>query len=141
MAIKYQYSRKPKIINFAQIYRRLMAKKVEKNPAEIIAETFKSFRGQEVTILDLQKTGQNVCDYFVICHGTSKVQTQSIAENSMKELRKDLKMKPFSIEGLKNGEWILLDYGDVVAHIFLNEFREFFNIEDLWADAEMTRLN
>jgi len=118
-----------------------MTKKEPKNPASVIAEAFKSFRGLDVTILDLKKTGQNVCDYFVICHGTSKVQTQSIAENSMKELRKELKMKPFSIEGLKNGEWILLDFGDVVAHIFLGEFREFFNIEDLWADAKITRLN
>lgn len=118
-----------------------MTKKKPKNPVNIIAETFKSFRGQDVIILDLQKTGQNVCDYFIICHGTSKVQTQSIAENSMKELRKDLKIKPFSIEGFKNGEWILLDFGDVVAHIFLDKFREFFNIEGLWADAKITRLN
>jgi ribosome-associated protein len=116
-----------------------MTKKAQENPAEIIAETFQSNRGQEVVILDLRKTGQNVCDYFIICHGTSKVQTQSIAENSMQDVRKKLKIKPFSVEGMKNGEWILLDYGDIVAHIFLDDSRQFFHLEDLWADAKIIR--
>lgn len=124
-----------------QIYKALMTEKQTKNPADQIAETFKLYRGADVVVLDLRKTGQNVCDYFVICHGTSKVQTQSIAENSIKDIRKDLKLKPFSVEGMKNGEWILLDYGDIVAHIFLEDSRQFFHLEDLWADAEIIRLN
>ena len=117
-----------------------MTKKEPKNPAETIAEIFKSFHGLDVTILDLRETGQNVCDYFIICHGTSKVQTQSIAENSLKEIRKKLKMKPYSTEGIKNGEWILLDFSDLVAHIFLDDYRAFFNIEDVWADAKITMI-
>ena len=90
-------------------------------------------------LTDLRKTGQNICDYFIICHGTSKVQTQSIAENSINDLRKDLKMKPFSTEGMKNAEWILLDYGEVIVHIFLEDSRYFFHLEDLWADAKLIK--
>lgn len=118
-----------------------MTKKVKLKLVEKIAERIQSNKGQNVIILDLRKTGQNVCDYFIICHGTSNIQTQSIAENTINDIRKKLKVKPFNVEGMKNAEWILLDYGEVVAHIFLEDFRYFFHLEDLWADAKIISQN
>lgn len=90
---------------------------------------------QQVVVLDLQQLGQNVCDYFIICHGTSKVQVQALAENVTREVKKAHHFRPQNTEGMANAEWVLLDYGDVVAHIFLEETRDFFKLEQLWADA------
>jgi ribosome-associated protein len=105
-----------------------------------LAKTLKSKKAQDIIVLDMRETGQNVCDYFIICHGTSGVQTQSIAENCIRELRSEEGLKPIHVEGLNNSEWILIDYGNVVAHIFREEFRDFYKLEDLWADAKATTI-
>jgi ribosome-associated protein len=100
-----------------------------------LTKTLKSKKAQDIAVLDMRETGQNVCDYFIICHGQSGVQAQGIAENTIRELRKEEGLKPFQVEGLANAEWILIDYGNVVAHIFREDTREFYRLEDLWADA------
>ncbi len=104
-----------------------------------LTKTLKSKKAQEIIVLDMRETGQNVCDYFIVCHGQSKVQTQSIAENTIRELRSNDIARPFHVEGLANAEWILIDYGHVVAHIFQEESRSFYRIEDIWADAGITK--
>lgn len=103
-----------------------------------LTKTLQSKKAQDIMVFDMRKTGQNVCDYFVVCHGLSKVQSQSIAENTIKELRRSGPYKPIHIEGMTNAEWILVDYGDVVAHIFMEESRQFYQLEELWADARVT---
>jgi len=112
-----------------------MVKTVKDPVVTKLVKTLKSKKAQDIIVMDLRETGQNVCDFFVICHGQSNVQTQSIAENTIRELRRDEALKPLHVEGLSNAEWILIDYGNVVAHIFREEFRNFYRLEDLWADA------
>jgi len=89
-------------------------------------------KGEEVKILDLRKLTW-ITDYFVILSGNSLVQTRVIAESLLKELDE----KPVSVEGFENGKWILVDYRDVMIHIFLPEVRVFYNLEKLWGDAKI----
>jgi len=92
-------------------------------------------KGQDVLTLDLRKLENRITDYFVICHGTSVTQVDSICFSVEDSVRKLTGEKPFHIEGLENCFWVLLDYGDVVVHIFLKEYRSFYCLETLWADA------
>ena len=117
-----------------------MVKTVKDPLVSKLTKALKSKKAQNIVVLDMRETGQNVCDFFVICHGTSGVQTQGIAENTIRELRKEESVKPIQVEGLSNAEWILVDYGNVVAHIFREDMREFFRLEDLWADAKITTI-
>lgn len=113
-----------------------MVEKIEDKILSKLAKTLKEKKAQQIVILDMRENGQNVCDFFVICHGQSGVQTQGIASNTIRELRQDIGLKPFQVEGLRNAEWILIDYGYIVAHIFREDIRDFYRLEDLWADAE-----
>ncbi|MGD9492903.1 MAG: ribosome silencing factor [Bacteroidales bacterium] len=117
-----------------------MVKTVKDPLVSKLTKALKSKKAQNIVVLDMRETGQNVCDFFVICHGVSGVQTQGIAENTIRELRKEEGFKPIQVEGLSNAEWILVDYGNVVAHIFREDMREFFRLEDLWADAKITTI-
>lgn len=100
-----------------------------------IVEGILKRKGQNVKSLDLTKLTNGVCDYFVICHGNSKNQVEAIADSVMEEVQKSDGGKPWHKEGFENAEWILLDYVDVVVHIFIEETRSFYNLEGLWADA------
>jgi ribosome-associated protein len=102
-----------------------------------IVEGILNRKGQDVKSLDLTKLAKGVCDYFVICHGTSKTQVEAIADSVIDEVRKGEGGKPWHKEGFENAEWILLDYVDVVVHIFSEETRSFYNLEALWADAQI----
>ena len=91
-------------------------------------------KAKEVLILDL-KDLTTITDYFVICSGESTTQVKAIADQ-IKEKFEEANMKPFSIEGLPYSHWVLLDYGDVIVHIFEEETRMFYELEKLWIDAE-----
>ena len=93
--------------------------------------------GNEIVRLDLRNINSSVADYFVVCHAESSTQVKAIASSVEEEVFKASKQHPYRIEGLEHGEWILLDYIDVVVHIFKTDKREFYGIEDLWGDAEM----
>jgi ribosome-associated protein len=95
-------------------------------------------KGKEVVTLDLRKVGSRVCDYFVICHGDSTTQVSALGGNVENEVRKLTGEKPWHSEGFQNSEWVLLDFVNVVVHVFLNEKRTFYNLEKLWGDAEIT---
>ena len=92
--------------------------------------------GEEVVSLDLRKTGDAVADIFIICHATSKTQVKAIADNIDRKIKQHLGENPWHSEGFENFEWIILDYVDIVAHIFLKAKREFYQLEELWQDAE-----
>lgn len=94
-------------------------------------------KGNEIVRLDLRNIHSSVADYFVICHAESSTQVKAIAASVEFEVYKELGINPYRIEGLEHGEWILLDYADVVVHIFKTEKRQFYGIEELWGDAEM----
>lgn len=93
-------------------------------------------KGENITKLNLQGVDGAVSEYFVICEAKSSTQVMAIKDSIEEEVRKALGEKPWHVEGTENGEWVLLDYVNVVAHIFQPEKREFFNLEGLWADAE-----
>jgi ribosome-associated protein len=95
-------------------------------------------KGHEIVTLDLRELENAVCDFFVICHGASDTQVEALAESVEETVRKQRNEKPSHIEGKDNAEWILLDYFDVVVHIFLENKRYFFQLEEVWADAKRT---
>ncbi len=94
-------------------------------------------KGMGIISLNLTKLTNSVSNYFVICHGNSKIQVEAIADAVEEIARKKLGDKPWHKEGFENAEWILLDYVDVVVHIFQESTRTFYNLEKLWADAEI----
>ena len=105
---------------------------------DIIVDAIQDKKGEEIVSFDLRKITEAVTDYFIICHATSKVQVKAIAEHVKEKAGKILNEKPWHSEGFENYEWVLLDYFDVVVHIFLKEKREFYQLEDLWHDAKKT---
>ena len=108
--------------------------------ANVIIEGMQENKAKEIVSLNLKEIETAVCDYFIICHGTSNTHVSAIADSVIEETIKTLKDKPFNKEGLENGEWILLDYGNVVAHVFQRETRDFYNIEKLWGDADIDHI-
>lgn len=97
-------------------------------------------KGHQILVLDLRPTGNSVADWFVICHGTSNTQADAIADSVEETVRKRLNEKPWHTEGFQNAEWILLDYVNVVVHVFQEPIRDFYRLEDLWADAPTIKI-
>lgn len=95
-------------------------------------------KAKNVAVIDLQNLENRVCDYFIVTHGTSDRHVQGLAENLVEGLKEKEHLSPWHIEGMQNKEWILIDYADIVVHIFQQEIRSFYNLEELWADAEIT---
>jgi ribosome-associated protein len=94
-------------------------------------------KGSDVLKIDLRKLENRIADYFVICHGSSATQVGSICESVEDTVRKNSGEKALHVEGLENCYWVLLDYGNVIVHIFLEEYRTFYSLESLWADADI----
>lgn len=94
-------------------------------------------KGNDIVRLDLRNIHSSVADYFVVCHAESSTQVKAIAQSVEDEIFKALKLDTWRKEGQQNADWIILDYVDVVVHIFKTDKREFYGIEDLWGDAEM----
>jgi len=103
-----------------------------------IVEGMQENKAKDIVILDLRTLSSAVCDFFVICSGDSSTQVDGIANSIARFTRKELKEKPWHIEGKSNSEWILLDYVNVVSHVFYKDARSFYELEDLWADAIRT---
>ncbi len=94
-------------------------------------------KGEDILNLNLTKIENAVAKHFIICHGNSEVQVKTIADNVERMVKKNTNESPWGKEGFNNSEWILLDFSDVVVHIFRNDIREFYKLEKLWADAEI----
>lgn len=97
-------------------------------------------KAHQILVMDLRPTGNSVADWFVICHGTSNTQADAIADSVEETVRKRLNEKPWHTEGFQNAEWILLDYVNVVVHVFQEPIRDFYRLEDLWADAPVVKI-
>ena len=110
------------------------------NLAEKIVEAMVDLKGVAILTMDLRELDGAITDFFVVCTGTSDRHVQSLSERIMEMTKDDLAERPKSVEGLNKGEWVLLDYVNVVAHVFLKEKRSFFNIEELWGDAKFDRI-
>ena len=105
-----------------------------------IVRGIEEIKGQDIEILDLREIENTVCDYFVICNGTSNTQVNAIVNSVQKLVSKALQEKPWHVEGSNNAEWVLLDYVHVVVHVFQKQIREFHNIEGLWGDARSLKI-
>lgn len=103
--------------------------------ADAIIEGILEKKGLEIVRVDLREVHNSVSDFFVICHATSDRQVDAISDSVFDVVRDQLGDKPNAVEGKQNAEWILMDYVDVVVHVFKKELREFYALEDLWADA------
>lgn len=94
-------------------------------------------QGENVVKVDMRKLGNAVCSYFIICHARSSTQVDSIAGSVEISVKNVTGEKPEHKEGLDNCLWVLLDYGNIVVHIFQEEQRDFYRLEELWADADI----
>jgi ribosome-associated protein len=111
---------------------------------DLIAAILKAIdevKGLDIQILDLRDIENTVCDYFVICTGTSNTHINAISGIVQKQVSKTTKEKPWHVEGEANAEWILLDYVNIVVHIFQKHAREYYDIESLWGDAKITTIS
>ncbi len=118
--------------------RKLYQNHTSQQLAEVVIQGMLEKKANNITVMDLRKIGTAVCDYYVICHGNSNTHVEAIAESVGYETRKHLSDKPIHVEGADVAEWILLDYVDVVVHVFQEKSRKFYNLEQLWADAEIS---
>jgi len=105
-----------------------------------ILKAIDEIKGEDVQLLDLREIENTVCDYFIICSGTSNTHVNAISGIIQKQVGKLAKEKPWHVEGEGNAEWILLDYINVVVHVFQKQTREFYDIESLWGDAKITSI-
>jgi len=111
---------------------------------ELIAVVIKAIdeiKGVDVQILDLREIENTVCDYFLICTGTSNTHVNAISGIVQKQVGKICREKAWHVEGEDNSEWVLLDYVNVVVHVFQKHIREYYDIESLWGDAKITTIS
>ena len=121
----------------------MTSKKIEQTEGlvKLVIEGILKKKGKRIVTLDLSKIENSICTYFIICHGESTTQTSAIGESVAEFVFKESGEKPLHREGFQNANWILLDYGDVIVHVFLESFRELYRLEDLWADAKSELIN
>lgn len=106
-----------------------------------VLEALKEKKGKEIVTINLEKLSHAICDYFVICHADSSTQVDALTDAVNDKLKKSLNRKPYHIEGKNNSLWVLLDYGEILVHIFQKEQRYFYNLEELWADGVVEHID
>jgi len=104
---------------------------------EAILEGIQNLKGKNITLIDLESIHHTECSYFIICHGTSSTHVDSIAKSVESTVKENLETDVWHRDGYRNSIWILLDYGDIMVHVFQEKAREFYNLEGLWADAKI----
>ncbi|WP_196886697.1 ribosome silencing factor [Aureivirga sp. CE67] len=107
----------------------------------VILKGIEEVKGEDIQILDLRDIENTVCDYFIICSGTSNTHVSALSGSIQKMVSKELKDKPWHVEGENNAEWILMDYVNLAVHIFQKQTREFYDLENLWGDAKITKIS
>lgn len=107
--------------------------------SDLAVKGLQEIKGQEIVRMDMRHANGSVCDFFVLCTGTSDKHVQALAE-SVEVLLREAGERPLSREGMQKGEWVLLDYVNVVVHVFQAEARNFYRLEDLWGDAVFERM-
>lgn len=104
----------------------------------LILSGIEEVKGHNINLLDLREIENTVCDYFIICNGTSNTHVNAIVNSIQKTVSKAIQDKPWHVEGSDNAEWVLMDYINIVVHVFQKQIREFYDIEGLWGDAKFT---
>ncbi|MFA6770014.1 MAG: ribosome silencing factor [Bacteroidales bacterium] len=111
---------------------------IDKKEISCIANAMLDKKASFVCSLNLIPTGTAICDYFVICNADSTTQVEAIADNVEEMMQKECNRKIIRKQGKENAFWVIIDYGNIVVHIFQTEYRQFYRLEDLWADAQKT---
>lgn len=107
---------------------------------EAILEGIKRIKGKDITLIDLNTIHHTECGYFIICHGNSSTQVDAIAHSVEETVKEITGENPWHRDGYRNSLWILLDYGDIMVHVFQEEARNFYNLEGLWTDAKTIKI-
>ena len=115
-------------------------KQIQNKTAQAIVEGILSKKGKDVVVMNLKKIPNAVASFFIICHGTSSTHTKAIAKSVEEFAKIETGFNPLTKEGFENAEWILIDYADVVVHIFNETSRAHYKLEELWADAEIQHI-
>ena len=105
---------------------------------DYIVELIQDKKGKSIKSLNLKAIPEAITDYFIVCHGDSTTQVKAIINNIEKKVKEELGQSPHHIEGVAQSEWAIIDYTDVVVHVFLKEKREYYQLEELWSDAVFT---
>lgn len=132
--------KKKKVTGSAKRPKKLATKEQTTSLLDAIVQGMQDKKAKNITILNLSKLENRVADYFVICDADSTTHVSAIADSVEESAMKKTNEKPYHSEGYQNSEWILIDYVNIVAHVFMRESREFYNIEGLWADGEITNI-
>ena len=132
--------KKKKVTGSAKRPKKLATKEQTTSLLDAIVQGMQDKKAKNITILNLSKLENRVADYFVICDADSTTHVSAIADSVEESAMKKTNEKPYHSEGYQNSEWILIDYVNIVAHVFMRESREFYNIEGLWADGETTNI-
>ncbi len=118
-----------------------MSKTTEKQLlVDKIIDAIQDTKGEDILVLDLSKIENSVAETFIICSGNSNTQVSAIAGNIEKKVRNELHDRPWHVEGTENAMWVLLDYVSVVVHVFQRQIRDYYEIEELWGDAKITKI-
>ncbi|MFN0275837.1 MAG: ribosome silencing factor [Chitinophagales bacterium] len=108
--------------------------------ADVVIESIQDKKGEDIVVLDLQKVPDTITDYFIICHADNTTQVRAIANHVLDSVKQKTGFLPFSKEGFANAEWVLIDYLNTVVHIFYKEKRTFYQLEELWSDAQIKKI-
>ena len=107
---------------------------------ETIKKGIQEKKGQRIVVADLQGIDGAIARYVVICQGSSPAQVEAITESIGEMARKELDERPTRVAGLENAQWVAMDYGDVLVHVFLPDVRSYYDLEHLWEDANLTEI-
>ena len=107
---------------------------------QLIIEGIQDRKGKKITVVDLSGIESAAASKFIICEGTSTMQVNAVADSVRDYLLENARIKPYNYDGYANSEWIVIDYGDTLVHVFLPQVRDRYNLEDLWSDAGITEI-
>lgn len=105
-----------------------------------IVEGIQERKGKEIVVINMLKLKESPCNYFVICEGDSNVHVNAIGQSVRDYVRDNMQVHPFATDGFENCEWIALDYGQVIVHVFQRHMRKYYDLEHLWADADLQQI-
>ena len=113
---------------------------IKKDITEDIIDAITDRKGKKIRVLDLEKIDTAPASKFIVCQGGSNQQVGAIADSVREKINEKLQIKPYNYDGYKNSQWIIIDYGDIMVHVFQPEFREFYNLEELWSDGNIIEI-
>ena len=106
-----------------------------------IVDALQDKKGKRIVVMDLSEIENSICQYFIITQGNTPTQVSALSDSAWDKVSEILSEKPLGAVGMKEAQWVAMDYGTVMLHIFVPELREYYNLENLWADAHLTEIS